>query len=92
MKPILAGRWCETRIHRCTHTDVGVLAMTSSQCLNITDLCAAFDAGNCIRLLARALMARELDHDQYHLSIFHAFTVGRMSFFGGRGKKTAWNT
>ena len=79
---------------RTVDTDVVVLAVTAAQSLNITELWVAFGAGKSFRHLAAHEMARSLGPDTWiALPMFHAFTgCDTVSSFGGRGKKTAWDT
>ena len=79
---------------RTVDTDVVVLAVTSAQRLDIPELWVAFGTGNNYRFLAAHEMARVLGPDRCRaLPMFHAFTgCDTVSFFGGRGKKTAWET
>lgn len=79
---------------RTVDTDVLVLAVTAAQRLNIDELWVAFGVGKSFRHLAAHEMARALGPDKcIALPMFHAFTgCDNVSFFGGRGKKTAWDT
>ena len=78
---------------RTVDTDV-VLTITAAQCLNISELWVAFGVGKSFRFLAAHKLARALGPDWcVALPMFHAFTgCDTVSFFGGRGKRTAWNT
>ena len=79
---------------RTVDTDVLVLAVTAAQRLSITELWVGFGNGKNFRLLAAHEMARALGPDRCMvLPMFHAFTgCDTISSFGGRGKKTAWDT
>ena len=79
---------------RTVDTDVLVLAVTAAQRLSITELWVGFGTGKNFRLLAAHEMARTLGPDRcIALPVFHAFTgCDTVSSFGGRGKKTAWDT
>ena len=79
---------------RMVDTDVVVLAVTSAQHLNITELWVAFGAGKSFWFLAAHKIARALGPDRcVALPMFHAFTgCDTVSSFGGKGKRTAWNT
>ena len=78
---------------RTVDTDVIVLAVTSAQRLNITELWVAFGAGKNFRYLPAHEMANALGPDRcVALPMFHAFTgCDTVSCFGGRGKRTAWD-
>ena len=78
---------------RTVDTDVVVLAVASAQRLNITELWIAFGAGKNFRYLPAHEMADALGPDRcVALPMFHAFTgFDRVSCFGGRGKRTAWD-
>jgi hypothetical protein len=79
---------------RTVDTDVVVLAISSAQRLKISELWVAFGTGKNFRFLAAHEMARTLGPDWCKaLPIFHAFTgCDTVSYFGGRGKRTAWAT
>ena len=79
---------------RTVDTDVVVLAITSAQRLNIAELWVAFGVGKNFRFIAAHEIAKALGPDGcVALPMFHAFTgCDTVSFFGGRGKKTAWDT
>ena len=79
---------------RTVDTDVVVLAITSAQRLNISKLWVAFDAGKSFQFLPTHEIARALGPDWcVALPMFHAFTgCDTVSSFGGRGKRTAWDT
>ena len=74
-------------------TDVVVLAITATQ-LNISELRIAFGTGKNFKFIAAHEIARTLGPDKcIALPMFHAFTgCDNVSSFGGRGKKTAWDT
>ena len=76
---------------RTVDTDVLVLAVTASQWLNTTELWVAFGTGKGFRHLE---MAKTLGPERcIALPMFHAFTgCDTVSFFFGRGKKTACGT
>jgi len=79
---------------RTVDTDVVVLAITSANRLNISELWVAFGAGKSFRFIAAHDIAKALGPDRcVALPMFHAFTgCDTVSSFGGRGKKTAWDT
>ena len=79
---------------RTVDTDVVVLAITSAQRLNIAELWVAFGVGKNFRFIAAHEIANALGPDRcVALPMFHAFTgCDTVSFFGDRGKKTAWDT
>ena len=79
---------------RTVDTDVVVLAITSAQRLNISELWIAFGAGKSFRFIPAHEIARALGPDRcVALPMFHAFTgCDTVSSFGGRGKRTAWDT
>ena len=92
------GRCCETRLWqdtltRTVDTDMVVLAMTSAQRLNITELWIAFGARKNFRYLPAHEMANALSLDRcVTLPKFHAFTgCDTVSDFGSRGKRTVWD-
>jgi len=72
---------------------VVVLAVTSAQRLNITELWIAFGAGKNVRYLPAHELANALGPDRcVALAMFRAFTgCDTVSCFGGRGKRTAWD-
>ena len=78
---------------RTVDTDVVVLAVTSAQRLNITELWIAFGAGKNFRYLPAHEMANTLGPGRYvALPMFHIFTgCDTVSCFGGRRKRTAWD-
>ncbi|KAG7155211.1 hypothetical protein Hamer_G025546 [Homarus americanus] len=75
-------------------TDVVVLAVTAAQCLNIDEFWVAFGVGNNFIYIAAQDIPGALGPDQCAaLLIFHTFTgCNAVSYFGGRGKRTAWET
>ena len=76
-------------MHNSLDTDVVVLAVASAQWLDLDELWIAFGVGKNFRFFAAHEIAKTLGLDQ----LFHAFTgCDTVSFFGGKGKKTAWNT
>ena len=79
---------------RTVDTDVVVLAVTSAQRLDNTEVWIAFGTGKSFRFLAAHEIARALGPDRCRaLPMFHAFTgCDTVSCFGGRGKRTAWDT
>ena len=79
---------------RTVDTDVVVLAVTAAQRLNIDELWVAFATGRSFRFLAAHEIAKTLGPNKCRaLPFFHAFTgCDTVSCFGGRGKKTAWET
>ena len=79
---------------RTADTDVVVLAVTAAQRLNIDELWIAFATGRSFRFLAAHEIAKTLGPNKCRaLPFFHAFTgYDTVSCFGGRGKKTAWET
>ena len=76
---------------RTVDTDVVVLAVTSAQCLDISELWVAFGVGKNFKFLASHEIARVLGPDRcVALPMFHAFTgCETVSSFGGRRKRTA---
>lgn len=79
---------------RTVDTDVVVLAVSSAKRLSNTEVCIAFGTGKSFRFIAAHEIARALGPDRCKaLPVFHAFTgCDTVSFFGGRGKRTAWDT
>ena len=83
------------KVSICTvDTDVVVLAVTSAQHLDISELWVSFGVGKNFRFLAAHEIAGVLGPDWcVALPMFHAFTgCDTVSSFGGRGKRTAWDT
>ena len=78
---------------RTVDTDV-VLAISAAQSLDVSELWVAFGVGKNFRFIAAHHIARALGPEKcIALPMFHAFTgCDTVSFFGGRGKKTAWDT
>ena len=79
---------------RVVDTDVVVLAITSAQRLEITELWVAFGAGKHFRFLPIHELASTLGPQKcIALPFFHSLTgCDTVSFFGGKSKKTSWNT
>ena len=79
---------------RTVDTDVVVLAVAAAERLSIDQLWVAFGTGKSFRFLAAHEMAQALGRDNCRgLPAFHAFTgCDTVSSFGGRRKKTAWET
>ena len=79
---------------RTVDTDVVILAVTATDCLDIDEFCVAFATGKSFRFLTAHEMAVALEPNKCRgLPFFHALTVcDTVSSFGGRGKKTAWDT
>lgn len=79
---------------RTVDTDVVVLAVAAAQRQGNTEIWIAFGTGKSFRFLAAHEMARVLGPDRCTaLPMFHVFTgCDTVSFFGGRGKRTAWDT
>ena len=77
---------------RTVDTDVVVLAVTTAQRLNICELWVAFGVGKHFRHIPAHEIAKALGPSScIGLPMFHALTgCDTVSFFGGRGKKTAW--
>ena len=78
---------------RTVYTDV-ILAVTAAGRLDIDELWVAFATGKNFRFLAGHEMAVALGPNKCRgLPFFHALTgCDTVSSFGGRGKKTAWET
>lgn len=75
---------------RTVDTNVVVLAVASAQRLDPDELWIAFGVGKNFRFFAAHEIAKTL---VIALPMFHAFTgCDTVSFFGGKGKKTAWDT
>ena len=79
---------------RTVDTDVVLLAVMAAQRLDIDDLWAAFATGRSFRFLAAHEIAKTLGPNKCQaLPFVHAFTgCDTVSCFGGRGKKTAWES
>ncbi len=75
-------------------TDVLVLAVTTAQRLDIPELWVAFGTGKHFRFIPAHDVASALGADRcIALPMFHEFTgCDTVSCFGGRGKRTAWET
>ena len=87
---------CEMDTTKCQYavdTDVVVLAVTSGQRLNLAELWIAFGVGKNFRFFAAHEIAAVLGPEKcIALPMFCAFTrCDTVSFFGGKGKKTAWD-
>ena len=78
---------------RTVDMDLVVLAVTSAQRLNITELWIALGVDKNFRYLPAHEMVSALGPGHCAaLSMFHAFTgCDTVSCFGDRGKRTAWN-
>ena len=81
-------------LHTHSRYRVVVLAIASASRLNISELWIAFVAGKSFRFIAEHKIARALGPDQYvALPMFHEYTgCDTVSFFGGRVRKTEWDT
>ena len=80
-------------IVRTNDTDVVVLAVSIANTIEANELSVLFGTGKHTRYLPAHTIASSIGPDKASvLPLFHAFT-GRdtVSFFGGRGKKTAWD-
>ena len=79
---------------RTVDTDAVVLAVTGAQRLNIDELWVAFATGMSFRFLAANEIAKTRGPNKCQaLPFFHAFNGCHIvSCFGGRCKKTAWET
>ena len=79
---------------RTVDTDVVVLAMAAAERLSIDQMWVAFGTGKGFWFLAAHEMAQALGPDKCQgLPAFHSFTgCDTVSSFGGRSKKTAWET
>ena len=84
---------CTKLLIRTVDTDVVVLAVTLAHLLAIPEMWVAFGAGKYFRCLPAHEIAKTLGPQRCEgLPMFHAFTgCDSVSFFGGRGKRTAWN-
>ena len=79
---------------RTVDTDVVVLAISAAQRLGSgVEVWIAFGTGKNFRHIPAHEIARVLGKDRCAaLPMFHSFTgCDNVSFFGGRGKRTAWN-
>ena len=81
-------------IIRTVDTDVVIISIAMTQNLHINELWIAFGTGSNLRYLAAHEIASRLGPEKAtSLPVFHAFTgCDTVSFFSGKGKKTAWNT
>ncbi|KAG7160046.1 hypothetical protein Hamer_G017505 [Homarus americanus] len=79
---------------RSVDADVVVLAVTAGQRLNIGEFWVVFGVGKNFRYVAAHEISRALGPDRcVALLMFHAFTgCDKVSYFGGRGKRVAWET
>ena len=79
---------------RTVDNDVVVLAVASAQRLDLAELWIAFGVGKNFQFFVAHEIAKVLGCDQcIALPMFHAFTgCDTVSFFGGKGKKTAQDT
>ena len=78
---------------RSVDTDVMVLAIYFASKMEASELWVSFGTGKDHRMLPAHLLAKALGPNKCcALPAFHALTgCDTTSFFGGRGKKTAWN-
>ncbi len=85
---------CTKVLIRTVDTDVVILAVAAAEHLQIDELWVAFGTGKNFRFLAAHEMAAALGPNKCRgLPFFHALTgCDNVSSFGGRGKKTAWET
>ncbi|KAJ8394095.1 hypothetical protein AAFF_G00049000 [Aldrovandia affinis] len=83
-----------TKVSIRTVDNVVILAVAAAGRLDIDELWVAFATGKNFRYLAAHEMAVALGPNKCRgLPFFHAFTgCDTVSCFGGRGKKTAWET
>ena len=79
---------------RTVDTDDLVMAVTAAQRLDIAELWIVFGVGKNFRYLSAHQIANTREPElSVALPMFHAFTgFHTVSFFGGRGKETAWET
>lgn len=79
---------------RTNDTDVVVLAISVANTLPADEMWITFGLGKHVYNLAAHSIATSLGQDKASvLPMFHALTgCDTVSFFGGRGKKTAWDT
>ena len=79
---------------RTVDTDVVVLAVSSCVYLDDTEIWVAFGVGNHLRYIPTHDITNSLGQQKSQaLPLFHAFTgCDTVSFFAGRGKKTAFDT
>ena len=79
---------------RTVNTDVLALAVTAAHRLNINGLWIAFGVGNNFHYIPAHEIVKALGPNRcIALPMFHAFTgCDTVSSFGGRGKRTAWDT
>ena len=78
---------------RTNDTDVLVLAISIASLLPIDELWVSIGSSKNLTYLPAHTIAASLGRDKAHvLPIFHSLTgCDTTSFFGGRGKKTAWD-
>lgn len=78
---------------RTNDTDVVVLAVSLFHAISIDELWVAFGAGKSFRYLPVHNISTKLGQSKAKvLPLFHALTgCDTVSFFSGRGKKTAWD-
>lgn len=78
---------------RTVDTDVVVLAITSANHLSISELWIAFGVEKSFRFIPAHEIAKALGPERcVALPIFQAFTGDTVPCFGGRSKRTAWDT
>ena len=81
---------------RTNDTDVVVLAISVANALPEDEMWITFGLGKHVYNLAAHSIALSFGQDKSSvLLMFHALTAAgcdTLSFFGGRGKKTAWDT
>lgn len=79
-------------IVRTNDTDVVVLAVSIAKSIQANELWVLYGTGKHTRYLPAHTIASIIGPDKASvLPLFHAFTgCDTVSFFGGRGKKTAW--
>ena len=84
----------KTVLIRTVDTDVVALAVAAFQELNLDHIWIAFGTGRHFRYIPAHSIATGIgDSKAKALPVFHAYTgCDTISSFGGRGKKTAWDT
>lgn len=89
-----AKKGCTTACVRTVDTDVVVLSIATFSKLKLDELWVAFGTGPSFRYIPIHKLAVAMDPRMCaNLHVFHAFTgCDTVSSFGGRGKKTAWET
>ena len=77
---------------RTTDTDVVVLAIANMYTIPVSEIWVAFGVGKNFRYIPAHLIATQLGERRSRaLPFFHAMTgCDTVSFFAGKGKKTAW--